>query len=230
MLRKALLGGLAAAFITALGPLSADGQATGDQQSPVIIAAPIAAQIQPLDIRYPAGLADFLVYNDGHTIKVEPAHPSYTTVYGDKTYTLNEFHFHHPAEHVVAGALKPAPQMEVHFVNKNADGTAVVLGVFLDPMGLNATFKTIMDAAPPNGSKIKVPVKIDPSALLPVNRRYWMYMGSLTTPNYDQVVRWVVFQAHVAVDQSSIDRFARLYPDNARGTQPINRRFILSGP
>jgi len=230
MLRRALLGGLAAALFTAFGPLAADGQATGDQQSPVVIADPIAARIQPLDIRYPAGLAEFLVYNDGHTIKVQPTHPGYTTVYGGKTYTLTEFHFHHPAEHVVAGAPAPAPQMEVHFVNKNADGTAVVLGVFLDSMGVNDTFKTIVEAAPPKHSKIMVPVRIDPTKLLPANPRYWMYMGSLTTPDYDQVVRWIVLEGHVAVDQTSIDRFASLYPDNARRPQPLNRRFILSGP
>jgi carbonic anhydrase len=228
MLRRALLGSLAAALFLGASAFAPNGTATGDQQSPVVIEHAIAAKIQPLNIRYPEGLADFLVYNDGHTIKVQPVRPQYTTVYDGKSYSLDQFHFHHMAEHVVAGA--PVAPMELHFVNTNPDGTAVVLGVFLDSDGTNAAFSTIMRAAPPNGSKNKVPVRIDPTQLLPKDRHYWMYMGSLTTSKYDQVVRWIVLQTHVPVDQASISRFAELYPNNARGVQPINRRFILSGP
>lgn len=41
-----------------------------------------------------------------------------------------QFHFHHPSEHTVDGV---AYDLEIHFVNLNAEGTqGLVLGVFFD--------------------------------------------------------------------------------------------------
>ncbi|MEI9994558.1 MAG: carbonic anhydrase family protein [Rhizomicrobium sp.] len=234
MHRRIVAGGFAAVLAVAFSGLVALGQAPagqplGDQQSPIVITGAIPAHIQPLQIRYPRGLAEFDVYNDGHTIKVAPLRVTYETMYDGKTYKLSEFHFHHPAEHQVANAPPPAPQMEVHFVNKNADGTAVVFGVFVDAGGQNPAFATVMRAAPLQPG-VHVVVHIDPSELLPADHHYWMYMGSLTTPDYDQVVRWIVLKHHVRVDQPSIDKFASIFPNDAREVQDLNRRFILEGP
>jgi len=221
---KALLIGLAASAALAVSAFAAGGgEPVGDQQSPVDIVGSIPAQIGSFAVYYRS--TDFTVSNDGHTIKVTPDGGTNIVAYGGKNYTLSQFHFHHKSEHKVNGAQEP---MEVHFVNM-LGGDALVLGVFLEPNAANAAFKTIMDAAPASANLV-VHVKIDPNLLLPKDQHYWMYMGSLTTPNYSQNVRWMVLRTPVKVDQSSIDKFVSIYPNSARDVQPLNRRFILSGP
>ncbi len=223
---KALWIGLAASGVLAFSAYASDGgssEPVGDQQSPVDIVGAIPAKIRPFAVDYRA--RDFIVTNDGHTIKVTPAGGTNTVTYDGKVYTLSQFHFHHKSEHEVNGVQTP---MELHFVNTLGDD-AVVLGVFLDTKAANAAFKTVMDAAPATPGPA-VHVSLDPNQLLPKDRRYWTYMGSLTTPPYSQVVRWIVLQHGVKVDPASIGKFAALYPDSARPVQPLDRRFILSGP
>ncbi|HEY0107290.1 MAG TPA: carbonic anhydrase family protein [Rhizomicrobium sp.] len=198
------------------------------QQSPVDITGAIAAKLEPLVIDYSAG--DFLVYNDGHTIKVLPPKNAIMTLrIGTTVYALKQFHFHHESEHTIDRVAKP---MEVHFVNENAGGAAVI-GVFLDSSGKNAAFNAIMRVAPQQiGPEHAVPVHIDPNRLLPPrdHRRYWTYMGSLTTPPFDEVVRWLVLRTPVAVSDGDIEKFKTFYENDARPVRPIERRFILSSP
>ncbi|MEI9992638.1 MAG: carbonic anhydrase family protein [Rhizomicrobium sp.] len=223
---RALWIGLAAAAAIAFSAHASDaggGEPVGDQQSPVNIVGTIPAKIKPFVVDYRS--RDFDVTNDGHTIKVTPVGGTNTVAYDGKVYTLSQFHFHHKSEHEVNGVQTP---MELHFVN-TLDGDAVVLGVFLDTGAANAAFKAIMDAAPASPGPSNR-VRIDPNTLLPKDRHYWTYMGSLTTPPYSQIVRWIVLRHGVKVDPASIDKFVALYPDSAREVQPLDRRFILSGP
>jgi carbonic anhydrase len=231
MHRRTVFRGLTAAAAVALMPVAGLAQncpVPGDQQSPVVIAATIPAQIQALWIDYPDVSANFTVRNDGYTIKVEPTNKTYTTTYGTTVYTLKEFHFHQPAEHEAPGL--PA-RMELHFVNTAANGNAVAIAVFLQSQDANEAFRTIMRAAPARNGDKPVTVTINPNQLLPVDRHYWMYMGSLTTCPLTQNVRWIVLQHGVKVDDLSMDRFHAIFPEgDARKVMDINRRFILSGP
>ena len=75
-------------------------------------------------------------------------------------------------------------------------------------------------AAPPGET-------IDPTAILPANRVYFAYAGSLTTPGCDEPVQWLVLQQPVAIAAEQIESFTRLYPDNHRPVQPLGRRSIV---
>ncbi len=235
MYRRIVWSGLAAALFLALSlaPTGAkpkrnvDVCLTGTQQSPVNIAGVIRAQLDPLQIRYRAGI--YRVYNDGHTIKVL-APPGNELQVGSAVYRLREFHFHIHAEHTVGTA--PPAVMELHFVNDHvSDGTAAALGVFLGRSTPNAAFTAIMNVAPRQvGEGYAVSVQLDPNLLLPADRRYWTYMGSLTTPPCSETVRWLVLQTPAIVNDADITRFMTYYTDNWRPLQNINRRFILSGP
>ena len=61
---------------------------------------------------------------------------------------------------------------------------------------------------------------------LPADRRYFQYMGSLTTPPCSEGVLWLVMQQPVTVSAQQIDIFARLYPMNARPVQQAAGRMI----
>jgi carbonic anhydrase len=52
----------------------------------------------------------------------------------------------------------------------------------------------------------------------------------LTTPPRTETVHRLLFGKPIEVAQADIERFARLYPMNARSVQPANRRFVLRVP
>ena len=90
--------------------------AEGAQQSPVDLASPIPAGTGTLDIQWQP--AEAYVVDNGHTIQVDVAEGSSITLEG-RRFSLLQFHFHLPSEHMVDGDGFP---MEVHFVHQPRRG------------------------------------------------------------------------------------------------------------
>jgi carbonic anhydrase len=63
-------------------------------------------------------------------------------------------------------------------------------------------------------------------SLIPENRAYWTYMGSLTTPPCTENVLWMVMKQPQQISPEQIAIFARLYKNNARPVQPVNNRLV----
>jgi carbonic anhydrase len=197
--------------------------AAGSQQSPIDIRDPIKARLPRLKIAW-AKSADTIV-NNGHTIQLGVA-PGSTLTVGKDGYSLQQFHFHHPSEHAVAGRISP---MEVHFVHRNAAGGLAVIGVMITAGRTNATFNRIVATMPARtGEPVKAAPRIDPNHLLPPQRGYYRYEGSLTTPPCSETVAWLLLHQPVQVAKRDIDAFAKLFPMNARPLQKNNRRFVLT--
>jgi carbonic anhydrase len=156
-------------------------------------------------------------------VKVKPG--SYI-VAGGVRYDLQELDFHHPGEEAVNGRLT---DMDVHLTHKSADGRVAVLAARLseergDP---NATLATLWQHLPTEAGKSeKVADMINPGGLLPGDRGYWTYMGSLTTPPCTEGVRWFVFEQPVSISRSQLQAFGRLYRINSRPLQDKNGRRI----
>ncbi|MEO0034148.1 MAG: carbonic anhydrase [Pseudomonadota bacterium] len=208
------------------GSLSHDYEACagGHQQSPIDLRAAVPAQLAPIGITYQS--QPLTVVNNGHTLQANLA-PGNFILFDGERYNLLQYHFHTPSEHTVGG--QPAP-MEVHLVHKNQNtGALVVLGVMLVPGEANPVLEAVLNSAPAEAGPPRevADVKVDPSRLLPAGRDYFRYEGSLTTPPCSEVVHWVVFKQPVTVSAAQIDRFAKLFPHNARPVQPSNRRFLL---
>jgi len=77
------------------------------------------------------------------------------------------------------------------------------------------------------GEPTKADPSINPAGLLPQGRSYYRYSGSLTEPPCSETVDWLLLTDAVEVAQADIDRFAKLFPMNARPLQKTNRRFVL---
>jgi carbonic anhydrase len=167
------------------------------------------------------------IANNGHTIQLSFAE-SDTLQMGGRKYKLQQFHFHHPSEHLVEGKRFA---MEAHFVHSAADALAVV-AVLMVAGKPNAVFRKIVSTMPlEEGPPVPADPAIDLSQLLPAQRAYFHYEGSLTTPPCSETVDWIVLSHPVEVGGDDIARFAKLYPMNARPVQQRDRRFILSsGP
>lgn len=210
------------------GSLDAANQvcSIGNQQSPIDIAGPISARQPPLKIDWRK--RPETIVNNGHTIQLNFADGA-TLNLGDRGFKLAQFHFHHPSEHLVGGK---AFAMEAHFVHAAPSGGLAVVGVFIVPGKANPVFRKIVSTMPAEeGSPVKADPAIDPNGLLPARRAYYHYEGSLTTPPCSETVNWLVLSHRIEAAEADIERFAKLFPNNARPVQNLNRRFILtSGP
>lgn len=194
----------------------------GGQQSPVDVAGAIKAQLPPLGINW-RGEASAIV-NNGHTIQANFGDGNMLTV-GKDSYKLLQFHFHRPSEHTIAGKSYP---MEVHFVHQAASGALAVVGVLMETGKVNPVFKKIVATMPKKaGEPVKAETGINPNGLLPAKRSYYRYAGSLTTPPCAETVQWLLMTTPVAVAESDVAEFAKLYALNARPVQKMNRRDIL---
>jgi carbonic anhydrase len=77
------------------------------------------------------------------------------------------------------------------------------------------------------GGEVAPPGKsLDVSRLLPVNRRYFTFMGSLTTPPCTEDVLWLVLRQPQQISPEQLMIFQRLYKPNARPVQPGFGRII----
>jgi len=196
----------------------------GREQSPIDIrGARLNKGLEPIEFHYIAG--PITEENNGHTVVMHVDPGSYI-VYGGVRYDLVQFHFHHPAEEPVKGKLS---DMVVHLLHKSADGKIVVVAVRLaeDIAKPNAVLAALWPQLPAKvGGVEKVTEFVNPAGLLPADRGYWTYMGSLTTPPCTEGVRWFVFEEELSLSRDQLRTFAALYRMNSRMVQELHGRKI----
>jgi carbonic anhydrase len=76
------------------------------------------------------------------------------------------------------------------------------------------------------GGTVAARATIDLERLLPEQRGYFTYMGSLTTPPCSEGVLWMVMKQPLQAAPEQLGIFARLYPMNARPIQSAAGRLI----
>ncbi len=207
------------------GTLSSDFDVcqSGISQSPVNLESAVDADLPDLKINYKD--SPLRIVNNGHTIKVNYQPGSFLTLDGEP-YELLQFHFHHPSEHKVEGVALP---MELHLVHKSQKGALAVIGVFMKQGEVNPALQKIWQAMPMKESREKTisNVNINASDLLPEDRDYYRYFGSLTTPPCSETVNWIVLKEPVEISSPQVNKFAKVFPMNARPVQVVKRRFLL---
>jgi carbonic anhydrase len=199
------------------------GACLGRNQSPVDIAATIDAVLPPLTFAYRAAATD--VVNNGHTVQVNYG-PGSTVKIDGIAFELKQFHFHSPSENRVSGKAYP---LEAHLVHADKDGNLAVVAVFFQEGPANPALGAVwaqMPKAP--GQKNAAPPALSAAALLPANRDYWRYNGSLTTPPCTEGVRWIVMKHAGTVSKEQVAAFgATLGFANNRPVQAVNARPVL---
>lgn len=195
---------------------------TGQTQSPINIVNPKLTALPPITFSYQASPVS--VINNGHTIQNDYA-PGSSVVFEGKTYELQQFHFHHHSETAIRGKYTP---MEAHLVHKDKDGNLLVVAVLLKQGDANSAVGTVWANIGPEREKTYAPagVSVDAMQLLPSERNYYTYSGSLTTPPCSENVTWVVMAHPMTVSKKQIEAFAKLYPNNARPVQPLDGRTV----
>ena len=165
------------------------------------------------------------IIDNGHSIEVEYAPGSVVSIEG-KRYELQQFHFHKPAEEKIDGK---GHDMDIHLVHKGPDGKLMVIAILLDAGKENKAIKTLWENLPKEkGKEMSLDaVKINAVDLLPNDKGYYTYAGSLTTPPCSEQVTWYVLKSPVQVSADQVARFGRIYPNNARPIQPFNDRDVM---
>ena len=198
---------------------------SGRAQSPIDIKGPLPVNLTDIGFNYtPSALA---IFNNGHTIQVNYDQGSSIT-YNEDVYQLVQFHFHHPSEHTLNGVPFA---MELHLVHRDAAGNLAVVGVMLrQGSATNDAYAAVFDHLPTTVSTAPgaSDLKINAADLLPKDRLYTTYLGSLTTPPCTEGVRWLVLQTPVDLSAAQIEAFGKLFESDARPVQPLNNRDLLS--
>ena len=163
-------------------------------------------------------------------------------------YKLIQFHFHwgrksgEGPEHLVNNKAK---ELEIHFVcerigeeNRNAGNAFAVIAVRgrVSKRPIRGVFKTL-DASSITEVESSIDVRgIVMSDLLPNNRDYYYYEGSLTTPTCDETVQWFVLKHTITVPQAYFNQLRRIQMDedgtpltfNFRSPQDLNDRVVYT--
>ncbi len=196
--------------------------AVGKRQSPINIedGATLQGPAEPIQFGYvPSNAA---VVNNGHTIQVDVQGENSITVRGSN-YRLLQFHFHTPSEEQINFKRYP---MVAHLVHKNAEGQLAVVAVLLEQGDPNAVIDRVWTYMPLDANdRVRMPQEaLNLADLLPKDRRYFQFMGSLTTPPCTEGVLWLVMKQPVQISKAQMRLFTQLYPNNARPVQPLNGR------
>jgi len=197
--------------------------ALGRNQSPIDLADFVEADLKPLQIDYKAGAAE--IVNNGHTVQVNYA-PGSTLTLENRAFELKQFHFHAPSENRIGGKSFP---MEGHLVHADKDGNLAVVAVMFRAGAANAVLEKAWAAMPAKaGDRAALPAGLNVLQMLPADRDYYRFNGSLTTPPCSEGVRWLVLKTPANVSQAQVDRFSgTLGFANNRPMQPVNARPVL---
>ena len=194
---------------------------SGSRQSPIDIRDGIRVELDAVQFNYKPSA--FRVIDNGHTVQVNVGPGNSIEVMG-RRYDLVQFHFHRPSEERINGRQF---DMVAHLVHKDIDGRLAVVAVLLDRGSVQPIVQSVWNNLPlEKGDEVAARGTLNLAELLPAERSYFTYMGSLTTPPCSEGVLWMVMKTPVPISGEQINIFSRLYPMNARPIQSASGRLI----
>lgn len=195
----------------------------GASQSPIDINGTESARTYPLIIQY--NVTPLSLVNTGKGIKQEYGFGSKMKV-GSKAYDLMQFHFHTPSEHTIMGKKFPA---ELHFVHGNKSKVWSVIGVMIKEGAANPAAAELLANLPTTkGSTSRSnTTMINARDLIPHDKSYYRYMGSLTTSPCSEGVSWYVIKQPIEMSKAQIKALSDVMGNNARPVQSRNFRLIV---
>jgi carbonic anhydrase len=190
----------------------------GNRQSPIDLSSAQSRDLSEIGFGYrPTTLA---IVNNGHTIQINHFGDSYISV-GRWPYRLRQFHFHSPSEHTIEGRHA---EVEMHLVHQDEQGRLAVVGVMIESGAYNAAFEDAWQHLPREAGEPQIfqDAFVDPDALLPVDRTFFQYSGSLTTPPCSEGVSWYVMASPISMSPEQIAELKQSIEGNNR---PIQERY-----
>ena len=214
--------------------------AKGKMQSPININFDntVKGNLSPLLFEYRPFFLSLM--DNGRTLEVIGAEGNNITL-NEKQYRLLGFNIHKPSKTAFNGERA---EMSIQLVHHHFDGSKVIVEVMLSssPKLFEAAKKSWWDSAPKENPLFQVllnhvplvknqvasprDVAINPQQLLPEDRTYFTYMGSLTEPPCNEGVTWIVMKNPVLVSAQQVHSFGQIYNNNVRPLQIKGDRII----
>ena len=197
----------------------------GSRQSPILIESDktMAGPGTELIFEYSKNFGK--VINNGHTFEVNVEEGSQIIARGE-VYKLIQFHFHHPSEEKID--YKGFP-MVAHLVHKSDSGALAVVAVEFEIGEENPAVEAVWRSIPLDvGDKAMISGGVNVSDLLPPlnKRKYYQFLGSLTTPPCSEGVLWTVLKSPMTISRKQLETFSHFFPMNARPIQNLNGRLV----
>ncbi|KAK6144370.1 hypothetical protein DH2020_021190 [Rehmannia glutinosa] len=168
--------------------------------------------------------------NRGHDMMLRwPGGAGHIQINGTQ-YHLRQSHWHSPSEHTINGRRF---DMEIHLVHQSNDNRTAVI-VILYKIGRPDSFLSMMKRNLEEVADMrdveKVVGFIDPELIKSGSRKYYRYIGSLTTPPCTENVIWTIVRKVRTVSREQVELIRDAVHDdseaNARPIQPINGRKV----
>jgi len=200
---------------------------TGQTQSPVDITSskkmPIPP-LAPLEFHYQPAVLDMVNDCNKYLIKVRFPDNLWLKV-ARKPYRLSEIDFHEPGENAVNGKRPP---MSLQLVHLSPEATFLIIEVPVVVGKENPAIKTLWEYIPAGGKEQVVEgVKINAMDLLPADRGFYTFRGSLTNPICNEGVSWFVMKNPIEMSEDQIAYYKKYYHNTARPLQPLRERPVL---
>jgi len=196
----------------------------GQRQSPVNIEGTDPVIMHRLVTDYK--VAPINMKNGGHTISMAYTNGSHLKV-GAKMFTLRSFSLHAPAEHTISGKRYP---MSIQFLHTGPGGTRAVIETLVEEGQTHIAARELLGSMPIEAGQNSKHEKILINArdLMPTDKSYYRYMGSLTTPPCSEGVHWYILKEPIQLSKSQIALVKGVVTgENARPIQARNNRIIL---
>jgi len=115
--------------------------------------------------------------------------------------------------------------MSIQLVHFSPEGVFLIIEVPVVAGKESPVVKTLWEHIPAPGKEDKEKgVKINPKDLLPADRSFYRFPGSLTTPICNEVATWYVMRNPIELSEDQIAEYTRHYHNTARPLQPLNDR------
>ena len=139
---------------------------------------------------------------------------------GNRPFSLKQFHIQTPSEHTINQQSYDA---EIHFVHEAIDGRLAVVAAVVRAGNASATYDAVLQHMNET-TNFEIPV----NDIIPEDKEYYHYIGSLTTPPLTENVEWYVLKTPVTLSQEQIANLMTFYSHNNRDLQSLNDRTIVS--
>jgi len=213
----------------------------GKMQSPINIITDntVKGNLSPIVFEYQPLLLSLV--DNGRSVEVS-GRTNNNIVLNEKKYRLVAIHFHKPSEEAFNGERA---EMSAHLMHEHYDGSKVIVAVLMGTSprlfdGVpekkwwnnapqdNPLFQIILSHVPLVRNQVASPrnVAINPLQLLPEDRTYYTYMGSLTEPPCTEGVTWIIMKTPLLVTPQQINSFGQIHNNNVRPLQPQGVRII----
>ncbi|MEO1773242.1 carbonic anhydrase [Enterococcus sp. 665A] len=137
-----------------------------------------------------------------------------------RRFSLVQMHFHAESEHTINHQHFP---LEGHFLYRASNGQTAVVAVLYTLGNHNPAFEQVLHQFAQEKAEGECAV----DALLPSDKSYYHYLGSLTTPPLTENVEWYVLQQTMTVSEEQVAAFEKIHGKNCRDLQSLNDRTIL---